>query len=400
MEQKTKVLIIGAGPSGLATSTCLNLQGIDNIVLEREDCCASSWKKRAYDRLKLHLAKEFCQLPHLPFPSDGPTFVPKNDFIDYLDYYAFNFCISLLCYRIVQSATFDVSSNSWLVEAKNTLNGSTETYVSRFLVVATGENSVEFIPQICGLDSFAGVTLHSSNYKNGQNFSDKNVLVVGCGNSGMEIAYDLADWGAQTSIIIRNSVHILTKEMVQLGMNLLKMFPVWLVDYIVAKLSKMWYGDLNNYGIQTPSKGPFLMKSLTGRSPVIDVGTIHKIKNEEIKVFPGIKQIDGHNVEFVNGTRKKFEAIVFATGYRSTVRRWLKDEGRLFNEFGMPKKKKPDHWKGEDGIYCAGFSSSGLFGLSKDAMMIAEDIHTLLNFENGEETRNGVSTSKNYQENA
>uniref|UniRef100_A0A251VQW0 indole-3-pyruvate monooxygenase n=1 Tax=Helianthus annuus TaxID=4232 RepID=A0A251VQW0_HELAN len=67
MKQETIVMIVGAGPAGIATSACLNLLSIPNIVLEREDCYASLWQKKAYDRLKLHLAKNFCQLPHMPF---------------------------------------------------------------------------------------------------------------------------------------------------------------------------------------------------------------------------------------------------------------------------------------------------------------------------------------------
>jgi len=75
-----------------------------------------------------------------------------------------------------------------------------------YLVVATGENSDEYIPMINGLESFEGEYLHSSEYLNGRSWYDKNVLVVGSGNSGMEIAYDLLNWGANTSIVIRSPV--------------------------------------------------------------------------------------------------------------------------------------------------------------------------------------------------
>ncbi|GFQ02365.1 probable indole-3-pyruvate monooxygenase yucca11 [Phtheirospermum japonicum] len=116
------VLIVGAGPGGLATSACLNLQNIPNIVLEREDCCASLWKKRAYDRLKLHLAKQFCELPHMPFPPNAPTYVPKRDFIQYLDDYVSHLNVTPLCHRRVVCASFD---GNWLVVAKNTIFGTT-----------------------------------------------------------------------------------------------------------------------------------------------------------------------------------------------------------------------------------------------------------------------------------
>lgn len=208
MEQETAVLIVGAGPAGLATSGSLNIHGIPNIVLEREDCSASLWKKRSYDRLKLHLAKEFCQLPHLPFPSNAPTFVPKQGFIQYLDDYTSHFNINPIYCRLVESASFDFIKKKWLVLAKNAISGAIENYTAKFLVVATGENSQGYVPEIPGLDSFKGVVMHSSHYENGQKFCDKEVLVVGSGNSGMEIAYDLATWGAKPSIVIRSPVNL------------------------------------------------------------------------------------------------------------------------------------------------------------------------------------------------
>ncbi|XP_076915823.1 putative indole-3-pyruvate monooxygenase YUCCA10 [Bidens hawaiensis] len=239
-EQETIVLIVGAGPAGIATSACLILLSIPNIVLEREDCYACLWQKKAYDRLKLHLAKNFCQLPHMAFLLSVPTFVPKN-----------------------------MTAQKWVVTAKNRVLGLVEEYVGEFLVVATSENSEAVIPNIYGLDNFKGLVIHPSEYENGNKFGDEKVLVVGAGNSSMEIAYDLCNWGAQTSIVIRSPKHVLTKELGQLGM---------------------------------------MMGS------------------------------------------------------------------RLFNEKGMPKHKSPYHWKGEHGLYCVGFASAGLFGISNDAKNIANDI--------------------------
>ena len=79
-------------------------------------------------------------------------------------------------------------------------------FTLKFLVVASGENSAENIPMIPGLENFPGDVIHSSSYKSGKSYSGKNVLVVGSGNSGMEIAYDLATHGANTSIVIRSPV--------------------------------------------------------------------------------------------------------------------------------------------------------------------------------------------------
>ncbi|XP_073032997.1 probable indole-3-pyruvate monooxygenase YUCCA11 [Primulina eburnea] len=379
MNQETVVLIVGAGPAGLATSACLNLKNIPNIVLEKEDCCGSLWKKTAYDRLKLHLAKEFCELPSMPFPPSAPTFVPKHSFIQYLDDYVSHYNVAPFYHREVEVASFD---GKWTVVAKNTLLDRTEKYVAEFLVVASGENSQGFVPQIPGLDSFSGDVLHSSDYKNGKKYENKGVLVVGSGNSGMEIAFDLWNCGAHASIVARSPVHILTERMVQVGMVLLKYVPLNIVDNVVLMLSKLKYGNLSDYGIQRPDKGPFYLKMATGRSPVIDVGTIGKIRSREIKVFPSIKRVDGNHVDFIDGSTKTFDSVIFATGYKSTVAKWLKDDGALFRANGMPKMRAPDHWKGKNGLYSAGFSRSGLFGISNDAIAIAHDINALLSHEN------------------
>ncbi|KAK5793463.1 hypothetical protein PVK06_034611 [Gossypium arboreum] len=252
----------------------------------------------------------------------------------------------------------------------------TEVYTSRFLVVASGENSQGTIPDIDGLDSYGGEYIHSNQYENGRKFRGKDVLVVGCGNSGMEIAYDLWNWGANTSIVVRNPVHVLTKEMVKMAMIMLQYLPCKAVDKITVAISKLKYWKLSKYGIQRPKKGPFHLKETSGRSPVIDVGTISKIKSEEIKVLPGMKCIRDKDIVFTNGETVQFDAIIFATGYKSTVRNWLKGSYETFDEEGMLRKSFPYHWKGRNGIYNVGFSRRGLQGISSDAQNIANDIYS------------------------
>ena len=203
------VIIVGAGPAGMATSACLNRLDVSNIVLEREDCCASLWKKRAYDRLKLHLAKQYCQLPHMPFPQDAPTYVPKSAFVRYLDDYVERFKVLPKYNHEVESAYYDTTIAKWSLVVRDMLSGVYEIYFAKFLVVATGENSQGFIPRVRGVEGFEGKVMHSSQYENGKSFVEKNVLVVGCGNSGMEIAYDLSNWNAITSIVARSPVRIL-----------------------------------------------------------------------------------------------------------------------------------------------------------------------------------------------
>ncbi|XP_039125571.1 probable indole-3-pyruvate monooxygenase YUCCA11 [Dioscorea cayenensis subsp. rotundata] len=373
--KKEVAVIIGAGPAGIATAACLNNLSIPNIILEKDDCIASLWKKRSYDRLKLHLAKQFCSLPLMPLPHSAPTFISKAEFIGYLDNYVEHFKLHVVYCTEVVSAALDENGNSWIITVSNRISGKKDEYSARFLIVATGENSEKFIPEIHGLKSFSGEVIHSSEYRSGEVFSTKNVLVVGSGNSGMEIAYDLSKFGARTSIAVRSPFHVMSKETIHFGMVLMKYFPVKIVDVLLVMLAKFKYGNLSKYGIVRPKNGPLKMKAATGRSAVIDVGTVDKIKSGEITVVKAISRIRGDEVISIDGSSNRFDVIIFATGYRSTANTWLKDGEFMLNETGMPKQSFPEHWKGRNGLYCAGLSRRGLPGVSMDAQNIANHIN-------------------------
>ncbi|CAO2149879.1 unnamed protein product [Urochloa humidicola] len=374
MEMQTVVLIVGAGPAGLATAACLTQLSIPYIIVEREDCSASLWRNRAYDRLKLHLAKEFCELPHMPYPIDAPTYIPKAQFVKYLDNYIERFDIRPKYQTAIESCSYDEGRMCWISLARDMTTSVVVKYMARFLVVASGENSEENIPVIPRLHGFAGETIHSSRYKSGAGYSGKNVLVVGSGNSGMEIAYDLASHGANTSIVVRSLVHIMTKEIIRLGMTLVQHTPVDIVDDLLVRLSNFVFGDLSKHGIMRPKIGPLHLKEKNGRSAVIDVGTVSLIKNGTIKVHGNISKIKGNIVEFEGKMESAFDAIVFATGYKSTANAWLKNGESMLSNDGLPKKQFPNHWKGANGLYCAGLAKRGLAGIAVDAKNIANDI--------------------------
>ncbi|KAJ4846218.1 hypothetical protein Tsubulata_025569 [Turnera subulata] len=377
----TVAIIVGAGPSGLATSACLTLHSIPHIILEREDCFASLWKKYTYDRLHLHLRKQFCELPHFPFPKSYPQYVPKDQFIKYLDDYVSHFKITPVYQRRVELAAFDEETKKWNVKARNVSSGDIEDYSARFLVVATGETTDPFVPEVEGLDSFTGSgreAIHSTQYRTGKTYQDKSVLVVGSGNSGMEIALDLANHGAKTSIVIRSPIHLLTRGMVYIGLKLLKYLSLGMVDSLMVFLSKIVYGDLTKYGMARPKEGPFLMKVAYGKYPVFDVGTFGKIKSGEIQVLPAIGSIRGNEVLFQNGKSFPFDAIIFCTGFKRLINKWLKDDNYLLNDDGIPKPSYPNHWKGKNGLYCVGLSRRGLYGAAGDAQNIVNDIKSSL----------------------
>lgn len=193
-------IIVGAGPSGLAASACLSENGVPSLILERSDCIASLWQHKTYDRLKLHLPKNFCELPFLKFPKNFPKYPTKHQFVSYMESYATHFSIRPRFNQTVLGACF--IDRLWRVRTTD------HEYVSRWLIIATGENAEPVIPDIAGLEKFGGKIMHTSSYKSGSEFRNKKVLVIGCGNSGMEVSLDLFRHNAVPHMVVRNTVSL------------------------------------------------------------------------------------------------------------------------------------------------------------------------------------------------
>ncbi|KAK8602532.1 hypothetical protein V6N13_057841 [Hibiscus sabdariffa] len=313
-------VIVGAGPSGLAAAACLKEKGVPSVILERSNCIASLWQLKTYDRLHLHLPKQFCELPLMGFPTHFLTYPTKQQFVGYLESYARRFGIRPRFNETVSRAEYDSAVGFWRVRSVGSKGKETE-YVCRWLVVATGENAEAVVPEFEGMGEFGGDIRHTSLYKSGEEFREKRVLVVGCGNSGMEVCLDLCNHNTMPSLVVRDTVHILPREMLRtstfgLSMRLLKWLPMWLVDWFLLIVSWLMLGDTARFGLKRPRLGPLQLKNLSGKTPVLDVGTLAKIKSGDIKVCPSIKRLKRHAVEFVNSKTENFDAIIFATGYK------------------------------------------------------------------------------------
>ncbi|KAK4787612.1 hypothetical protein SAY86_011445 [Trapa natans] len=364
-------IIVGAGPSGLAAAACLLEHGVPSLILERSDCIASLWQHRTYDRLKLHLPKDFCELPYRKFPEDYPKYPTKHQFVAYMESYAAHFSIRPLFNQTVLAARF--KDGQWRLRT-----AADHEYVSPWLIIATGENADPVIPDIAGLDKFGGKIIHTSSYKSGSDYQNQRVLVVGCGNSGMEVSLDLCRHNVLPHMVVRNTVHVLPREVLGLStfgiaMALLKWFPLKLVDKFLLFAASMTLGNTDHFGLRRPKTGPLELKNVTGKTPVLDTGALSQIKAGKIKVMEGVKEITKNGAKFVDGQEKEFDSIILATGYKSNVTSWLKS-GEFFTKEGMPKVPFPNGWKGDNGLYTVGFTSRGILGTSCDAIKIAQDI--------------------------
>ncbi|KAK6937445.1 hypothetical protein RJ641_030953 [Dillenia turbinata] len=331
--REAPVIIVGSGPSGLATAGCLSALSIPYIILEREDNFAPLWTQKSYDCLHLHLKKQFCDLPHMPFPSSFPTYVPRKQYIQYLQDYMVHFNISPLYNRPVIESFHDEAVSKWIVKVKNVISDEVEEYSCRLLVVATGESSDPLIPEVEGLDSFAGRVMHSTEYKSGKGLEDKRVLVVGAGT--------YIDEGDGIHWANDDDVFEITNSCDRQNSGDAKLACVW-------GFEQVWYQEAR------------------GRP----------LHNED-EVLPGIERIRGNEVFFKDGKSHPFDVIIFATGFKRTTKMWLKGSDDLLDNDGFAKPC-PSYWKGKNGLYCAGLARRGLSGAKMDGMNIANDIKAML----------------------
>jgi indole-3-pyruvate monooxygenase len=305
------VVIIGAGPAGLAVGACLRRQNIDFEILERSDRIASTWR-RHYDRLHLHTARGTSALPFRPFPDHFPRYVSRDQLIEYLESYAEAFGLRPRLSCEVERVT--ASEKGWQIDS------FCGEFTAWHVVFATGINRQPNRPSWPGLADFPGEVLHSSEYRNGRTFAGMRVLVVGIGNSGGEIAIDLHEHGAHPTISIRDGVNVIPRSILGIPVERIAIATSWIppkvVDKLNAPIRKLVVGDLSGYGLPSPSSGPTSQITDRGRIPLIDVGTIDLIKRGKIEVRPGIERFDGREAYFVDGRTDAFDAVVLATGYR------------------------------------------------------------------------------------
>ena len=197
------VLIVGAGPAGLASAACLKQRGIEPLVLEAGASLGNSWRHH-YDRLRLHTVKQQSHLPGVPFAKELARYPTRAEVVAYLDAYAARFAIVPRTAEQVRRVL--AAEDGFVVESARA------TYRARAVVIAAGLNRVPNPERLPGQERFRGTLIHSRDYRNADRFVDQRVLVVGAGNTGAEIALDLAEHGARPTMALRSQVNILPRD--------------------------------------------------------------------------------------------------------------------------------------------------------------------------------------------
>ncbi|MFF6915416.1 NAD(P)-binding domain-containing protein [Streptomyces sp. NPDC012466] len=369
------VYVIGGGPGGLSAAYALRARGIRAVVLEKSDRVGASWR-RHYDRLHLHTTRRLSALPGLPMPRRFGRWVSRDDVVRYLEKYAEHHRLEIVTGVEVSRIERAPDGTGWLLRA----TGGREL-TGAAVVVATGYNHTPRLPDWPGRSAFTGEFLHAGEYRNGKPYAGRDVLVVGVGNTGAEIAVDLVESGAaRVRLAVRTVPHIVRRSTAgwaaQYSGVLVRRLPVGLVDRISRVQARVAVPDLSAHGLPRPDTGLY-SRVRQGAIPVQDVGLIDAVRKGKVEIVAAVDGFeDGGKIALADGTRISPDAVIAATGYVRALEDLvghldvLDDRGRPVTHGARTPGNAP-------GLYFTGFTnpiSGNLREMALDAVKIAKAV--------------------------
>ncbi|WP_329464623.1 flavin-containing monooxygenase [Streptomyces sp. NBC_01431] len=347
------VYVIGAGPGGLAVAAALRARGVRAVVLERSDDVGASWR-RHYDRLHLHTTRRLSALPGLKIPRRFGRWVSRDDVVRYLEKYAAVHELEIVTGVEVGRVERAPEGPGWALDASGG-----RRLAARAVVVATGYNHTPYVPPWAGAETYTGDLVHASGYRDAAPYAGRDVLVVGVGNTGAEIAVDLTEGGAaRVRLAVRGAPHILRRSTAgwpaQATGILVRRLPVRLVDRAAAVTERLSVPDLAAYGLPRPTSGLY-SRAREGAIPVQDVGLIDAVKSGRVEPVAAVESFEGGKVVLADGTRISPDAVIAATGYGRGLSELVGHLGVL-DERGLPVVRGVQA-VGAAGLYFTGFST-------------------------------------------
>ncbi|CAK7287803.1 flavin-containing monooxygenase [Streptomyces sp. RM1] len=367
------VYVIGAGPGGLAVAHALRERGVRAVVLEKSDRVAASWRGH-YDRLRLHTTRRLSALPGLRIPRRFGRWVARDDVVRYLEKYAEHHELEIVTGVTVHRIERTGDGTGWLLRA----SGGREL-TGAAVVVATGYNHTPRIPDWPGRETYEGEFLHAGAYRNAKPYAGRDVLVVGVGNTGAEIAVDLVEGGAaRVRLAVRTVPHIVRRSTLgwpaQYSAVLVRRLPVRLVDLLARQQARL-LPDLSARGLPRPDTGLY-SRVRQGAIPVQDVGLVDAVRRGKVEVVAAVEAFEDGKVVLADGTRIGPDAVIAATGYTRGLEGLVGHLGVL-DERGRPVVRGGRTPARAPGLYFTGFTNpiSGMLReLARDAGRIAKAV--------------------------
>ncbi len=347
---KKQVCIIGAGSSGIAAAKTLKENGIEFDCFEKGSQIGGNWRYKndnnlssAYRTLHINTNRNVMAYSDYPMPAHYPMFPHHSHIIEYFDSYVNHF-------QIRDLITFSTSVEDVSLNVDGTYKVTTDTgliFDYEYVIVANGHHWNPRFPEPAFKGEFTGEVLHSHFYTEAEQLAHKNVLVVGIGNSAVDIACETAkQHTGRVTISSRSGAYIvpnwfLSMPFDNLASPLTAMLPLALQRIFLNISLFLARGRQQDYGVPKPNR-PILSEHPTLSQELLNVAG-----RGLVDFKPNIKELKGKEVFFEDGSSQTYDTIVYATGYKVTFP-FLKD--KVFdvgdtNNFRLYKKVVHPDWK-------------------------------------------------------
>jgi putative flavoprotein involved in K+ transport len=367
-----EAIVCGAGTAGLAAAAALGSAGVEATVLERADKVGASWRTR-YDALRLNTPGWMSTQPGYRAGRRRYGEFPSRDaWIRYLEDYAAHHRLDVRFGTEVRR--LEPEDGGWRIETDG------EDMQTRFVVIATGFDHDPDLPDWPGRNGFSGELIHSSAYRNPDPYQGRDVLVVGPGVTGSEVAALLSQDGAgRVRVACRTPPNLTARKFLGVSVNVLGLslerLPLRVADQLGWWTQRMLFGKLDRYGLPRSPVG-VATQSRRQQAPAYDSGFVGLLKAGRIEIVPAVVGFDGADVLLADGTKIQPDAVIAATGYRRGLEPLVGHLGVL-GEGGTPLVSGGNDHPSAKGLFFNGYRSnlSGQLRLMRpDARAIARAV--------------------------